>query len=467
MDIPKTIPLNNQAHSGPEIGIEQNRKESSREMVLLAGAVFAALVVRLAIVAKVYPIFLSPEQDYWKFGYEMGHVAYSVVNGRGYANPYWGPIGLTAKVPPMYVYFMVAVFKVFGIYTKSAAICILSLDSLFSALTCIPIYFIGRALVGVRAARWASWIWVPFPPALYFSADRMWYFSIATLLVCLLLWFAFRLGSSASVWEWIGFGALAGFAVLMNPVILTIFPFLAGWACYRLQKNGKQWGVQAGACIVVFGATLAPWLIRNYEVFHKPIFIRDDFWLEFYVGNVGNWRYRWNGSIHPSMNSAELQQYIDLGELNYMARKKAQAIAYVKEHPGQFVLRSIRRFIYVWTGFWSFHSDYTSVVLGLTINFCYLTFSCLALIGLWKAYQLDPDKVILVAVILFVFPGVYYITHIEMGYRQPLDPILALLAVYALVPVPEKVKVRAPSKSSPSLEGMKVEGAPWAPKPNL
>jgi 4-amino-4-deoxy-L-arabinose transferase-like glycosyltransferase len=467
MDIPKTIPSIDQAHSGTEIGTEQNRKGSSREMYLLAGAVLAALAIRLAIVAKVYPLFLSPEQDYWKFGYEMGHVAYSVVTGQGYANPYWGPIGLTVKIPPMYVYFMVAVFKVFGIYTKSAAICILSLDSLFSALTCIPIYFIGRALVGVRAARWASWIWVPFPPALYFSADRMWYFSIATLLVCLMLWLAFRLGSSSSVWEWIGFGALAGFAVLMNPVILTIFPFLAGWACYRLQKNGKQWGMQAGACVLVFGAALAPWLIRNYEVFHKPIFIRDDFWLEFYVGNVGNWPYRWNGSIHPSMNSAELQQYIDLGELNYMARKKAQAIAYVKEHPGQFVSRSIRRFIYVWTGFWSFHSDYTSVVLGLTINFCYLILSCLAFFGLWKAYHLDPDKAILVAVILFAFPGVYYITHIEMGYRHPLDPILTLLAVYALVPVPEKVKVRVSSKSSIGLQGMEVEEAPWAPKPNL
>jgi 4-amino-4-deoxy-L-arabinose transferase-like glycosyltransferase len=467
METSKINPSNLPEQSKSKNETDQNGMEHSREMLYLAGAVLSALVVRLAIVARVYPLFLSPDQDYWKFGYEMGHVAYAVVTGHGYANPYWGPIGLTVKVPPVYVYFMAAVFKIFGIYTKSAALCILSIGSLFSALTCIPIYFIGKQLVGVRAARWASWLWVPFPPALYFSADRMWYFSLATLLVCLMLLFAFRLGSTTSLWEWTGFGALAGFAALTNPVTLTIFPFLAGWACYRLQKNEKQWGIQAGACVLVFCAALAPWLIRNYEVFHRPVFIRDDFWLEFYVGNVGNWPYRWNGSIHPSMNSSELREYIDLGELNYMAHKKAQAIAYVEAHPGLFITRSIRRFIYVWTGFWSIHGEYTSALLGLTINFCYLAFSFLAFTGLWKAYRLHPDKAILVAIIFFVFPGVYYITHIEMGYRHPLDPILTLLAVYALVPVPETEHARVPSKSSLAIQGMEVEGAPWAPKPNL
>lgn len=467
MDIPKTNASTSQAHFSEPIGTEQKESGFSRDMVMLAGAVLAALVVRLAVVAKVYPLFLLPDQDYWKFGYEMGHVAYAIMTGHGYANPYWGPIGLTVKVPPVYVYFMVAVFKIFGIYTKSAAICILSVGSLLSALTCIPIYFIGKQLVGVRAARWATWFWVPFPPALYFSSDRMWYFSLATLLVCLMLWFAFRLASSTSVWEWIGFGALAGFAALTNPVTLTIFPFLGAWACYRLHKNGKQWGMQAGACVLVFCASLAPWLIRNYEVFHRPVFIRDDFWLEFYVGNVGNWPYRWNGSIHPSMNKNELQEYINMGELNYMAYKKVQALAYVEAHPGLFIWRSIRRFIYVWTGFWSVRSEYKSIVLGLTVNFCYLAFTILAMIGLWKAYLLDPEKAILVAIIFFVFPGVYYITHIEMGYRHPLDPILSLLAVAALVPVREKVKVKNLSKSSIGIRGIEVEGASWAPKPNL
>ncbi|HET6142271.1 MAG TPA: hypothetical protein VFE02_02100 [Candidatus Acidoferrales bacterium] len=455
------------AHSGAEIRTDRNAVGDSGGLSFLAGVTLAALIVRLAVVAKVYPLFLSPDQDYWKFGYEMGHVAYSVVTGHGFANPYWGPIGLTVKVPPIYVYFMAAVFKIFGIYSKSAAICILSIGSLCSALTCIPIYLIGKQLVGIRAARWACWFWVPFPPALYFSADRMWYFGAATLLVGLLVLYAFRLAHSTSLWEWTGFGALTGFAVLMNPVILTIFPFLAGWACYRLQKIGKQWGLQAGLCVLIFCAALAPWLIRNYEVFHRPVFLRDDFWLEFYVGNVGNWPYRWNGSIHPSMNSGELQEYIASGELAYMAHKKVQAVAYVKAHPGLFLWRTMRRFLYVWTGFWTLHSEYPSVLLGLTINFCYIAFTTLAGVGWWKAYQLHPDKAILLAVVLFVFPGVYYITHIEMGYRHPLDPILVLLFAYALVPAPAMATSRISSKSDLEIQEMRVEGAPWAPKPNL
>jgi hypothetical protein len=150
-----------------------------------------------------------------------------------------------------------------------------------------------------------------------------------------------------------------------------------------------------------------------------------------------------------------------------MAHKKVQAVAYVKAHPGLFLWRTMRRFLYVWTGFWTLHSEYPSVLLGLTINFCYIAFTTLAGVGWWKAYQLHPDKAILLAVVLFVFPGVYYITHIEMGYRHPLDPILVLLFAYALVPAPAMATSRVSSKSDLEIQEMRVEGAPWAPKPNL
>ena len=424
-----------------QAGLEQAAK--TRQRYILWGAVIATLIVRLAVVAHVYPVFLNPEQDHWLYGYEMGHVAYSIATGQGFANPYWGPIGLSVKIPPLYAYFMAAVFKVFGVWSTAGAIFILGVGSLFSALTCIPIYLVSKELLSARAGLYAAWIWVFFPPALYFASDRMWYFSWAAFLVIFMIWCGFRLGSSTNIWAWVGFGALAGVASLLNPVILTIFPFTAGWAAWRLWKNGRRWNLQAGACLLMFMAALAPWLIRNYRVFHKPVFIRDDFWLEFYVGNVGNWVYRWNGSIHPSVNSAELQEYIQMGELPYMELKKQQAIAYIEANPGTFIVRSIRRAIYVWTGFWSIHSEYGSPRIGRFINLCYLGLTVLGLMGLWKAYRQEPAKAVLVAIVLFVFPGVYYITHIEMGYRHPLDPILLALAIYALLPARAAVREEA------------------------
>src|SRR4051812_49377617 len=109
-------PFRVQTRGGFREGIER------RAMWVLAGAVFIAAVLRLALVSRVWPLFLDPTNNYNTFGYEMGHVAYAIMTGHGFANPYWGPIGVSAKVPPVYVYFMVAAFKLFGTYTKTAAI---------------------------------------------------------------------------------------------------------------------------------------------------------------------------------------------------------------------------------------------------------------------------------------------------------------------------------------------------------
>jgi hypothetical protein len=37
-------------------------------------------------------------------------------------------------------------------------------------------------------------------------------------------------------------------------------------------------------------------------------------------------------------------------------------------------------------------------------------------------------------IMLVVFPLIYYITSPEFYYRRPLDPIMVVLAVYALIP---------------------------------
>ena len=48
---------------------------------------------------------------------------------------------------------------------------------------------------------------------------------------------------------------------------------------------------EADVCIpallsaVVFWMTIMPWLVRNYEVFGTPVFVRDNFGIELRIGN--------------------------------------------------------------------------------------------------------------------------------------------------------------------------------------
>jgi hypothetical protein len=69
------------------------------------------------------------------------------------------------------------------------------------------------------------------------------------------------------------------------------------------------------------------------------------------------------------------------------------------------------------------------------------TFFCssltlLALTGLCRLFGANRALAIRYIVVLLCFPVVYCITHPEVYYLRPIDPFIALLATYAVVPSP-------------------------------
>ena len=82
--------------------------------------------------------------DNFSFGWEMGRIGRSLAQGQGFSNPFSETTGPTAWEPPLYPFLIAGVFKLFGIYTHASALVLLSINSLFSALTCIPIFLIAK-----------------------------------------------------------------------------------------------------------------------------------------------------------------------------------------------------------------------------------------------------------------------------------------------------------------------------------
>ncbi len=402
-----------------------------RSLVL---AVLAAFVVRLIVVAFVYRGFLDPGRDHWEFGFEVGMIARSIATGHGFGNPFWEETGPTALLTPVFPYFLTGIFIIFGIKTKAAAVAMLAFNSLFSALTCLPIFFVAKKTLGFREAKWAAWTWAFFPYAVYFSADSMWYHCFLALLLTLLVLIALHLESATRLWAWAAFGVLAGLTTLTTPVVLAVLPFLIGWACYRLRQRARNWSVPAGTAALALFATIAPWLIRNYQTFHRPVFLKDNFWMEICVGNAGNDLHWWNGAVIPPGSAAELAEFQRVGELAYLQEKRSQALSFIETHPGIYVWRCVRRIVFMWTGFWSFQSEYLreEPFDPANIFFCTL-FTLLAVAGLRKAFRNRRDMAILYAFILGTFPIIFYLTHPDLAYRHPIDPEIVILGVYAIV----------------------------------
>ncbi|MGO8984049.1 MAG: glycosyltransferase family 39 protein [Terriglobales bacterium] len=401
---------------------------------LLLWAVLTAFAIRMVVVGFVYQGFLDPGRDHWEFGYELGKIAYSIAHGHGFSDPYWVETGPTAMITPVFPYLMSWVFKLFGDYTKAAVFAMLTFNCLTSALTCIPIFYLARTSFGLRTAIAAAWTWAFFPYAIYFSADSMWYHSLVALLLTLLLLIASSLEKQSRLLIWAGFGILWGVAALTTPVVLAVLPFLTGWVCYRLQGHGKSWKLPLATAVFALFVTLAPWLIRNYRVFHQPVFLKDNFWMEVCIGNLGNATHWWNDAAHPAGSNTELTAFQQLGELGYMRRERRQALVFIQSYPGIFLWRSIRRVVYMWTGFWSVSPEYLrGEPLDLANIFFCTVFTAFAMIGLYKSLRGLRDAAMPYAVVLFAFPLVYYFTHSEISYRLPIEPELVIFACFAVV----------------------------------
>jgi 4-amino-4-deoxy-L-arabinose transferase-like glycosyltransferase len=69
----------------------------------------------------------------------------------------------------------------------------LTLNNLFSSLTCLPIFFIARRVFGLPAAVRAGWIWAFFPYAIALANATVWETTLTTLLFCLLVLATLRL----------------------------------------------------------------------------------------------------------------------------------------------------------------------------------------------------------------------------------------------------------------------------------
>ena len=414
--------------------------------------VIAALAVRLAVMAFVYPTALNPARDYWRFGGEAGRIARSLATGQGYSSPYFANTGPTAWLAPVFPLLLAGVFKLFGVYTKGAALAILSFDCLLSALTCIPVFLMARRTFDSRAANLAGWIWVFFPYSINFATSFIWDTTLSTLLMALLFLAALRLEDARPPrwWKWFAFGALAGLAALSDPVILSVAPFLSLWLLYVYWKRGERWFAPGAAALLGVILVLSPWFVRNDRTFHKFIPLRSGFWFEVYCGNnADSWHWDPPG-YHPSDSAAEWNEYQQLGETGYMQLKKKEALAFLTAHKLLYVRQTLRRVVYIWTGFWSFGRRYLREEPADPGNIVFCTLlSVLAFLGLqrlsrqgsapgWPRWARAAPYMIA----LVFFPLVYYFTHPEDYYRRPLDPMLVALAAGAIAGWRERRKMQ-------------------------
>jgi 4-amino-4-deoxy-L-arabinose transferase-like glycosyltransferase len=388
-----------------------------------------SFLLQVACIGLFHQYRVRPGNDNFEFGWEMGRVARSIAQGHGFSSPYDGDTGPTAWEPPLYPYLMAGVFKAFGIYSRASAWVLLSINSLFATLTCIPIFWLARRTFGDRLAYWSAIGWGLNPYVWYWSIHWIWDTTFTPMVLACIFLIALELQEWAGLKVWILFGALYGIGALANPTMLAFLPFCGLWIWRQRYQRGlaSLGGVVLSS--LVFFAVLSPWVMRNYQVFGRFVFLRDDFGLQVRLGNGPYADGMLMAYLQPNLNKLELEKFQRLGELAYSESCKRLAFDWIRTHPARFAVISMKRFFYYWNGVPRATSSTAPVDFRTSV---FLATSVLALWGLGRALRQKRPAAWLFAGLVLAYPTVYYFVFPHARYRHPIEPELVVLIVFLL-----------------------------------
>jgi hypothetical protein len=365
------------------------------------------------------------------FPSEIALVARSILAGDGFSSPFVIPTGPTALYPPAWPLVLAGIFRVFGDATNAAALAMLVINCITSSLTCWAVYRLGQRTFGGGVGAAAAWLWAVFPVSIFFALTKMGETSLSPLLLTLAVLIGVELEDAPTLRRWARLGVLWGSIALVNPAMLAVFPLQVIWLAARLSRQGSRW-VGAGAlAAVLFVAMVAPWTVRNHEVFGRWIPFRSGFALELRMGNGPETELRDRAWLHPVRSTPEQEKLARMGEAAYMDSVREETMQFIREHPGTYALQTTRRILYTWTGIWNLRPGYLHAHPEDFYDIApYTLLTALALGGLLLAFRNGMSSAPTYAAVLFAAPLAYYATHVQPRYRHPLDPFLLILAVY-------------------------------------
>lgn len=385
----------------------------------------AALLVRVSF------LWLPKANDDVSWINEISNIAVSLAGGHGFASPFPSNVstGPTAWIPPLYPFLCSLIFRVTGGYSTAAVQAICVLNGLFSALTCIPLYWAAKKIFDRRVALVAGWTFALCPYFAKWSVTWVWETTLSALFMTWMFWAILKIQQEDTLRNWIIYGCVWGAAMLNNPSVLTLVAFSILWF---LEWGGRKSWRHILAAVLVCMVVISPWIARNRIVMHRWIFIRSNFGFEFHLGNFPGSKGDCWMDRHPWGNEKELEVYRSEGEVEYVAEHGKEAKQFIAENPGEFVRLCWHRFLNFWNG-GAMRMRPRWRALWLPWLYLPLTITTAAGLFLMLKRRLMVANLMFLAIVVYPWP--YYIACIQTRFRHVIDPLMLMVSVYFLAEV--------------------------------
>jgi hypothetical protein len=295
---------------------------------------------------------------------------------------------------------------------------IVALQIFFSVLTVWFVMSLARRSFGDLTARIAGCI-CAFSLPLAAEPFFVWETCLSTLLLVGMFAALLRVRTPP---QWAAVGAGSAAAALVNPALLPTLAALSLWQVCRSRM--VPW-----LGVVAFLLVYLPWPIRNVAAMHAFIPSRSNFGYELWLGNHPGGDGNSDRRFDPEESAQERAIFVSLGKKGYMKMKTQDAFDFIRTCPRTFFALTVRRI----GRFWGSEDQGAS---WLTV-----AFSLLACSGLAIACRRCKSAVVY-AIPVAIYPLPYYITHADSRYRHVIDPLLAILAAYAIASLAAALRAR-------------------------
>lgn len=392
-------------------------KTSGAEHTWLLGIVAAGLVVRVAAVAFLN---IAPESDYL----EYQTMALNLVSGRGLVDSTHNLAFYNAGYPLLV---LAPVFAAFGPNLLAAQL----VNACLGAAAIVCCYAVARAAGAGPVGRLlsAALLAMYLPSLIY--AEYLAKENLMTPLMIGVVWCTIRLSQRLSTSLAVLCGGLFGLIALTGNAGLA-FVLVAGIGLLISDARlGRKVALGAVMAMVALAVT-APWLIRNARVLGTPT-LNTNGGFNLYLGNnpqaTGMFM-----SIADTPRGATWHALREQGEVHASQTLGAEAVQWITSHPWDFVQLAFRKLRLFWTpptheGLGPGSTTETLIRRLWLAQFVLLIAG--ALVGaMWSSGQ--PRSLLLIWLAVAVYSGVHMLVYVIFRYREPVMPLVCVLAALAV-----------------------------------
>ena len=390
-----------------------------RRLVIFFSAIFA--------VSLAYSLYFHVQPSVDARAYDR--IGWNLAQGLGYRESLDVPLAqdnAILRVGPGYEFFLAGTYTIFG--HNYAAVWVL--HALLLAASALLTYLLARRLFAflpsVNTVALVAAGLVGFSPDLITINGLLMAETLGVFLGVLTVWLFFVYNGRQN-WQLaalIGF-SLAAATMVRTPLSFLFFPLIF-FFLYR-----RRW-LHMAVCITALTLLFAPWVMRNYNVYHAFVPTNLAYGIDLAAGNHSGA----SGELEPYARNARYLEQYGIVEGNRMLTK--ETLRFIAIHPLQFLQITLKRISIYFSfarpsAFWFHLSGMSRALTVLFSGFYSVILFTFGFLGIYAARK-APDRTRTYSRMLFSFllmmPLAVTGIIVETRYRFLSYPMFAIFAAY-------------------------------------